>query len=239
MFGAIRSQTGSSPNEFKFTGEQVDGTGLQYLRARYYDQATGRFLTHDPLSGWAQRPQTQNPYPYVTNNPLNLRDPYGLCGLCDWVDDNVVDPIDDNIVDPLGEGAQQVGHGIGNLSLDDLGYVDINGTACYGVCITGGVQFGFGQGFHPYGGGGIGSPQFGGSVQIAPGQKITTGWSCAFQASAGIPGTRWSLTGQVGGSGIAVDKEGKGSWSPFGEIGVGYGFSSHAIAWADTCVYIL
>ncbi len=29
VFGAIRSQSGSSPNEFTFTGEQVDATGLQ------------------------------------------------------------------------------------------------------------------------------------------------------------------------------------------------------------------
>lgn len=28
VFGAIRSQAGSSPNEFTFTGEQVDATGL-------------------------------------------------------------------------------------------------------------------------------------------------------------------------------------------------------------------
>lgn len=48
VFGAIQSQTGSSPNEFKFTGEQMDGSGLQFLRARYYDDATGRFLGRDP-----------------------------------------------------------------------------------------------------------------------------------------------------------------------------------------------
>jgi uncharacterized protein RhaS with RHS repeats len=42
VFGAIRSSTGSQANEFKFTGEQVDSsTGLEYLRARYYDQGTG------------------------------------------------------------------------------------------------------------------------------------------------------------------------------------------------------
>jgi RHS repeat-associated protein len=50
-FGAVRAQTGSSPNEFKFTGEQVDATGMQYLRARYYDQATGRFWSKDPVPG--------------------------------------------------------------------------------------------------------------------------------------------------------------------------------------------
>jgi uncharacterized protein RhaS with RHS repeats len=48
----------------------VDSTGLQYLRARYYDPATGRFLSQDPL------PLLQR-YPYVGNNPANLFDPSG------------------------------------------------------------------------------------------------------------------------------------------------------------------
>jgi len=78
-FGAIRSQTGSSPNEFTFTGEQVDGTGLHYLRARYYDPSIGRFLTQDPFGGWVSGPQSQNPYAYVMNNPALLIDPFGLC----------------------------------------------------------------------------------------------------------------------------------------------------------------
>ena len=71
VFGAIRGQTGSSPNEFTFTGEQVDSTGFQYLRARYYDPATGRFLSQDPLPG-------RNLYAYVGNNPVNRIDPTGL-----------------------------------------------------------------------------------------------------------------------------------------------------------------
>jgi len=105
-FGAIRSQTGSSPNEFTFTGEQVDGTGLQYLRARYYDPSTGRFLTRDPFPGWTMAPQTMNRYAYVVNNPVRFMDPLGLeCtpapwdwGECEdkaeeWVGNNVVEPV--------------------------------------------------------------------------------------------------------------------------------------------------
>ncbi len=99
MFGAIRSQSGSSPNEFKFTGEQVDSTGLQYLRARYYDPAIGRFLSQDPVPGG-------NLYAYVGNNPVLLVDPYGLfCigpdAVCDKVD-AVTDWAGDNVVDPVG-----------------------------------------------------------------------------------------------------------------------------------------
>jgi RHS repeat-associated protein len=32
-----------------YTGEQNDPTGLEYLRARYYDKANGRFVSQDPL----------------------------------------------------------------------------------------------------------------------------------------------------------------------------------------------
>ena len=43
--------------------------------ARYYDPATGQFLSIDPLVAW-----TQAPYSYVANDPLNAVDPFGLWG---------------------------------------------------------------------------------------------------------------------------------------------------------------
>ena len=54
-------------------------TGLQYLRARYYDMATGRLVSRDPLAGIVGLPLSQNAYLYVLNNPANLLDPSGLC----------------------------------------------------------------------------------------------------------------------------------------------------------------
>jgi RHS repeat-associated protein len=72
IFGAIRSQTGSSPNQWLFTGEQRDGdSSLYFLRARYYDPVTGRFLSQDPA-------QAGQPYAYANSNPVNLIDPSGL-----------------------------------------------------------------------------------------------------------------------------------------------------------------
>ena len=62
-------------NEFTYAGEQVDASGLQYLRARYYDAATGRFASRDPL------PLMQR-YAYVGGNPVNLVDPSGPRGTC-------------------------------------------------------------------------------------------------------------------------------------------------------------
>jgi RHS repeat-associated protein len=77
VFGAVRASTGSEPNEFKFTGEQVDSsTGLDYLRARYYDQVIGRFISKHPMA--ARATWTKHAYAYSDSNPTGLRDPSGL-----------------------------------------------------------------------------------------------------------------------------------------------------------------
>ncbi len=70
VFGTVRAQTGAT-TEWSYTGEQNDPTGLEYLRARYYDASTGRFLSQDPL------PLLQR-YAYANDNPANLVDPSGL-----------------------------------------------------------------------------------------------------------------------------------------------------------------
>ncbi len=78
-FGTLRSRTGTTANEFTFTGEQTDPAGLQYLRARYYDPSIGRFWTRDPFSGTIADPMSLNRYVYGSNNPVMVDDPWGLC----------------------------------------------------------------------------------------------------------------------------------------------------------------
>jgi RHS repeat-associated protein len=47
-FGNTVAQTGSTVNEFQYRGEQYDASlQMYYLRARYYNPRTGRFLTQD------------------------------------------------------------------------------------------------------------------------------------------------------------------------------------------------
>jgi RHS repeat-associated protein len=78
VFGAIRVQTGTSENHWLFTGEQRDSeSGLYYLRARYYDPETGRFLTADPFPGYLSKPLTHNSYIYALSNPCIYVDPTG------------------------------------------------------------------------------------------------------------------------------------------------------------------
>jgi RHS repeat-associated protein len=79
-FGAARGTTGVSL-PFGYTAEQEDAeSGLVYLRARYLDPSTGRFLTIDLFPGIQVNPATRHAYGYVRNQPTMLRDPRGLCG---------------------------------------------------------------------------------------------------------------------------------------------------------------
>ena len=235
VFGAVRAQTGTQPNEFTFTGEQNDSSGLEYLRARYYDSATGRFVGRDPLP-FAQR------YAYAGGNPANFTDPSGLwCPGCD----------------KLASAAKGIGRA-GSAIADpaNLGYIDIGGTVCVGICFTAGIQASFGEGLHGYVGGGIGTPQFDATVTVAPFQHITTGWNCGVAAYGGVGLA--GVGGQYGAGGVGKrpsatsssvnDKEGPKAqpshnpgWdfaqSRFGELGVSVG-PSWPLSVSATCSYI-
>jgi len=68
-------------NPYQFTGEAWDGeVGLLYLRARYYQPETGRFIGKDPWTGDTLQPGTLNRYVYGGNSPVTLVDRAGLNG---------------------------------------------------------------------------------------------------------------------------------------------------------------
>jgi RHS repeat-associated protein len=63
VFGAVRG-TSTTGTIFGFTGEQTDAeTGLVYLRARYHDPRTGRFLARDTVQPNAPGSQGYHVYP--------------------------------------------------------------------------------------------------------------------------------------------------------------------------------
>ncbi|MCR8843766.1 hypothetical protein NQ117_08705 [Paenibacillus sp. SC116] len=65
-------------NILKYSGEYWDKTtGLQYLRARWYDPSMGRFISEDTYEGEPDNPLSLNLYTYVANNPLGYIDPSG------------------------------------------------------------------------------------------------------------------------------------------------------------------
>jgi RHS repeat-associated protein len=61
-------------NARAFTGREDDGSGLLYYRARYYDPASGKFMTEDPLGIMSG---DINLYRYVGGDPLDWTDPMG------------------------------------------------------------------------------------------------------------------------------------------------------------------
>ena len=70
----------TSANSFKYTGQQQDASGLYYLRARFYDTGSGRFLSHDPVLGSSDDPITMHRYLYANVDPVNAVDPTGEFG---------------------------------------------------------------------------------------------------------------------------------------------------------------
>ena len=77
LYGARKASTDTTGNPFAYNGEARDDTGLDYLRARYYDSQGGTFLSEDSYPGEDTDPLSQNRYSYVQNNPVNYTDPSG------------------------------------------------------------------------------------------------------------------------------------------------------------------
>ena len=72
-YGVVLTTTGTT-TPCGYAGQYTDAeSGLQYLRARYYDPATAQFLTVDPLLA-----QTDQAYAYADGSPTNKTDPSGL-----------------------------------------------------------------------------------------------------------------------------------------------------------------
>ena len=78
-FGELYAQTGTTPNNYLYTGQQYDEvTGLYSLRARYYNPADGRFLSRDTYQYDYDNPIELNRYLYAANAPTNGYDPTGF-----------------------------------------------------------------------------------------------------------------------------------------------------------------
>ena len=108
--------TGATLNtETGFSGASTPNTtgGFVYLRNRWYDPKTGKFLTQDPIGllGGA------NLYSYAGNNPVAYTDPFGLCP------PENPDRFDDCEPSSSGWYANRVATGQGNAVLNQVGGV--------------------------------------------------------------------------------------------------------------------
>jgi RHS repeat-associated protein len=84
---ALGFEAGLHPDRVRsrYRGEQYDpDLGLYYLRARYYNPNTGRFLSRDPENGKAKIPATLHKYLYAAGDPVNRIDPKGKDAIVEY-----------------------------------------------------------------------------------------------------------------------------------------------------------
>jgi RHS repeat-associated protein len=111
--------TGTNPtvaNPFRYAAQYTDPeTGLQYLRARYYEPATGQMLGRDPMTS-----TTRQPYAYTGGDPLNQTDPSGMISVG-------------------GAAAGAGGACAGTFEIPIIGEIDCGGAAILGVAAAAGA----------------------------------------------------------------------------------------------------
>jgi len=88
-YGNSFTKQGTTPNNYLYRGEQYDNDlGLYYLRARYYNPNSGRFMSRDPEAGMVKDPRTLHKYLYAGGDPVNASDPTGREILTEYSDLN-------------------------------------------------------------------------------------------------------------------------------------------------------
>jgi len=77
-FGNLIASSGTTLNNYLYTGEQFDPEfGMYFLRARYMDTTRGRFWSMDTFEGVLNDPFTLHKYLYANADPVNNIDPSG------------------------------------------------------------------------------------------------------------------------------------------------------------------
>ena len=74
-YGKEKGISSADENPFRYSGEYFDSeTSFIYLRNRYYDPSSARFISEDPIR------DGYNWYAYCGGNPITKIDPWGLYG---------------------------------------------------------------------------------------------------------------------------------------------------------------
>jgi RHS repeat-associated protein len=120
-------------NPIMFQGQRYDEeSGLYYMKNRYYDPETGRFITRDPAAS------DVNLYQFVNSNPINFVDPLGLAaskGTFNAAMDTMAEqyanakigtiPVDWGVMLPTGQWLAEQLHGCGYKCLENSAEVAV------------------------------------------------------------------------------------------------------------------
>ena len=150
-YGQIAQSTSASPSYLGLASQLVDPSGLYYMRARWYDPSSARFLVQDPAHGAFERPSSLNEYAYALGNPIIYADPSGMCAiLCTAIIGAVIG----GVVGGASYALQQVSKGEaidpGKLALNvGIGAVEgaLIGAFLPGAGFATGAIWGAGEGF--------------------------------------------------------------------------------------------
>ncbi len=82
-YGRLLAHVGSNAQPFTYVGrwgvrQEGDSGDLYQMRARYYEAATARFVSREPLWPHLAEPRDLNPYQYARRDPMATVDPTGL-----------------------------------------------------------------------------------------------------------------------------------------------------------------
>jgi RHS repeat-associated protein len=94
-FGVSAGSEGTTSNPFTYIGSlgvMTETDGLYFMRARFYDPDTGRFLSRDPI----ENSKGESLYEYTNNSPITFYDPLGLFSVV------IYDTEHDTLLYPLG-----------------------------------------------------------------------------------------------------------------------------------------
>jgi len=142
-FGEQTVLSSGVPNPFTYggaTGVRDDGTGLYFMRNRYYNPTLGRFQQQDPLGLEGGR----NFYEYASNSPISRVDPLGLRDVPILSDGTVWDPskaapigsfpLDPDYAVVSGAAGVSVGHSV-NL-YDNSGHTSLGAATGAGANVS-------------------------------------------------------------------------------------------------------
>lgn len=105
LYGQVTLGSTKHTDFYGYNAESYNpNTGLEYLRARYYNAEEGRFFQEDTNLGDVTDPLTLNRYAYVKNSPLNYVDPSGH------------EPIDEEFLKPQKPSSEDL---VKETGLDD------------------------------------------------------------------------------------------------------------------------